>query len=75
METGFSVCICLPHDLFFYLKVEEHVEVWDADVLVFHLPAHILDGVDGRLVVAVGLRLEWKVFHPVAADLVQFAKH
>lgn len=59
----------------FYLEVEEHVEVWDADMLVFHLPAHIFDGMDGCLVVAVGLRLEWKVFHPVAADLMQFAKN
>lgn len=58
-----------------YLKVEEHVEIWDADVLVFHLPAHILDGMDGCLVVTVGLWLEWKVFHPVAADLMQFAKN
>lgn len=63
------------HPISFYLKVEEHVEVWDADVLVFHLPAHVLDGVDGCLVVAVGLRLQRKVFHPVAADLVQFAEH
>lgn len=56
-----------------HLEVEEHVEVRDADVLVLHLPAHVLDGVDGGLVVAVGLGLQGEILHPVAADLVQFA--
>lgn len=42
-------------------------------MLVLHLPAHVLDGVDGGLVVAVGLGLQGEIFHPAAADLVQFA--
>lgn len=44
-------------------------------MLVFHFPPHILDGVDGRLIVAVWLRLEGEFFHPVAADLMEFAKN
>lgn len=58
-----------------YLKVEEHVEVRNADVLVFHLPAHVFDGVDGCLIVPVGFNLKWKVFHPVAADLMEFVEN
>lgn len=63
------------HIISLYLKVEEHVEVWNADMLVFHFPPHILDGMDGRLIIAVWLRLEWEFFHPVAADLMEFAKN
>lgn len=58
-----------------YLNVEEGVEVWNADVFVFHLAAHVLNGMNGCFVVTVGLWLEGKVLYPAAANLMEFAEH
>lgn len=58
-----------------YLKVEERVEVGDDDVLVLHLPPHVLDGVDGRLVVRLRSAVEGQLLHPQAARLKESVEH
>ena len=57
------------------LDVEEGVEVRDDDVLVLHLAAHVLDGVDGGLVVGRGPAAVREVLHPRVAHLKQPVEH
>ena len=69
-----SVCVCVcvvPADL----DVEEGVEVGDDDMLVLHLAPHVLDGVDGGLVVGRGAAAVREVLHPRVAHLKQPVEH
>lgn len=52
-----------------HLDVKERVEIGDNDVLVLHLAPHVLDGVDGRLVVRLRAAAEGQLLHPHAAHL------
>lgn len=58
-----------------YLNIEECVEVWDDDMLVLHLAPHVLDGVDGRLVIRLRTAAEGQLLQPEAARLKQPIKH
>lgn len=58
-----------------YLNIEECVEVRDDDVLVLHLAPHVLDGVDGRLIIWLWTTAEGELLQPEAARLKQSIKH
>lgn len=58
-----------------YLDVEKRVEVGYDDMLVLHLTPHVLDGVDGRLVVWLRAAAEGQLFHPEAAHLKERVEH
>lgn len=62
------VCVCVD------LQVEEHVEVRDDDVPVLHLAPHVLDGVDGGLVVSLRAASWGKPLQPHTACLTQLIK-
>lgn len=61
-------CVCVD------LQVEEHVEVRDDDVPVLHLAPHVLDGVDGGLVVSLRAASWGKPLQPHTARLTQLIK-
>lgn len=58
-----------------HLDIEERVEVWDDDVFVLHLAPHVLDGVDGRLVIGLRAAAEGQFLHPQAAHLEERVEH
>lgn len=58
-----------------HLNVEERVEVGDDDVFVLHLAPHVLDGVDGRLVIGLRAAAEGQLLHPHNAHLKERVEH
>lgn len=58
-----------------HLDVKECVEIRDDDVFVLHLAPHVLDGVDGRLVVRLWAAVEGQLLHPQAAHLKEGVEH
>lgn len=58
-----------------HLDIKECVEIGDNDVFVLHLAPHVLDGVDGRLVVRLWAATEGQFLHPQAAYLKEGVEH
>lgn len=58
-----------------HLDVKERVEIGDNNVFVFHLAPHVLDGVDGRLIVRLRAAAEGQLLHPQAAHLKEGVEH
>lgn len=67
------MCICVGVYVC-YLEMEERVEVGDDDVPVLHLAAHVLDSMDGGLVVGLRAASLWETLQPHAACLAQLIK-
>lgn len=58
-----------------HLDIKERVEIGDNDVFVLHLAPHVLDGVDGSLVVRLWAAAEGQFLHPQAAHLKKGVEH
>lgn len=43
-------------------------------MFVLHFPAHVFDGMDRCLIIQLWSSAERELFHPAAADLVEFAE-